>query len=415
MMAMHENRSYQAMQRLVTTVPAKSRVHDYSRRTVFPIWTPGGALTLTRQNKVISLFCGPGGFDQGFSDAGFETLLALDKDPSSVMTHRQNHPSAEALVFDLTDPNTVDFIWNQCQVRFLDGPPVGIIGGPPCQSFSVGNSHKREDDPRLGLPIVYARIIGALNKRYMNQIHFFVFENVLSIRHAEAYHEFKNQVRNCGFEVFEQVLDAQDFGVPQVRRRLFIVGVNRRLHRRVGHGPGRVPFLFPSPVTSPNACGDVLRSITHEPVIANSGLTPEEVNAVAGHWNHWCMEPKSNKFRSRIVDKDLNGKSYRIAEVDLTSPTLLPELSGGKSFKIIDETKPSYTVAYGHREVHIHPDGHRRLSVYEAMRLQGFPEQYRMIGTLSDQIRLVSEVVSPPVAMHLARAINRQLELFPDR
>lgn len=364
------------------------------------------------QNKLISLFCGPGGFDAGFHAAGYETLLAVDKDRPAVMTHRRNHVSADALVLDLTATWAVDFIWEQCQVRFHDEPPVGIIGGPPCQSFSVGNSHKVDDDPRHRLPLVYANIIGELNQRFRNELRFFVFENVPSIKSTASYHDFKERVQQLDFEVFEQELDAQFFGVPQARRRLFVVGINRKQHKLVGRRRSKVAFKFPAPVSEPIACGGTLRGVTREAVIANSKLDPEDVQAVSGHWNHWCMEPKSSKFRRQILDQEYQGKPYRIAEPDQNQPSSLARRMGGKSFKIIDEEKPSYAVAYGHREVHIHPNGHRRLSVYEALLLQGFSPEYRFMGTLSDQIRLVSEVVAPPVARHLAEAINQQLKLF---
>jgi DNA (cytosine-5)-methyltransferase 1 len=81
----------------------------------------------------------------------------------------------------------------------------------------------------------------------------------------------------------------------------------------------------------------------------------------------------------------------------------------GRAFRVLAWDEPSWTVAYGHREVHVHPSGKRRLSVYEAMLLQGYPPDYRLMGTLSDQIRLVSDAVAPPVAAALARRINEVL------
>lgn len=81
----------------------------------------------------------------------------------------------------------------------------------------------------------------------------------------------------------------------------------------------------------------------------------------------------------------------------------------GRSFRTLSWDKPSWTVAYGHREVHVHPDGHRRLSVYEAMLLQTFPKSYRLTGNISAQIRLVSEAVPVRLAWHIALSIKRSL------
>jgi DNA (cytosine-5)-methyltransferase 1 len=124
-----------------------------------------------------------------------------------------------------------------------------------------------------------------------------------------------------------------------------------------------------------------------EPVHFSKGLTREDIPF---HPNHWCMKPKSDKF---------------------TTGRMIPGEIMGRSFRVLPWDQPSYTVAYGHREVHVHPSGKRRLSVYEAMRLQGFPEKYELIGTLSDQIRIVSEAVAPPVARAIAEQLKLQLEL----
>src|SRR5690349_20068047 len=112
--------------------------------------------------SVISLFCGPGGLDQGFQDAGFTTKLAYDSDAAAVATHRRNHPDAGALGADLSviDSETIVEEWIR---RSPYEPPVGVIGGPPCQSFSITNVYQTDDDPRHLLPEHYARIIKHLN------------------------------------------------------------------------------------------------------------------------------------------------------------------------------------------------------------------------------------------------------------
>ncbi len=92
--------------------------------------------------------------------------------------------------------------------------PVGVIGGPPCQAFSFSNVHTRFDDPRLNLPENYAHILAELNKYY--GLDFFVFENVLGLKHkahSELFSYFKGLFASAGFTTFEDELDAQDFGV----------------------------------------------------------------------------------------------------------------------------------------------------------------------------------------------------------
>lgn len=363
------------------------------------------------RNRLISLFCGPGGFDEGFRQAGFVTRIAADIDRAALLTHRLNHGQTRQIPLDLSRRYVAEHIFREWQTWYPGETPVGIIGGPPCQSFSVGNSSEgRETDPRNKLPKAYGQIITQLNQMFRNKISFFVFENVLPIKKSQAYLDFQKQVDAAGFAVFESELDAVNFGVPQERRRLFIVGINREQHKALA----KKGFAFPKGTDERRASRTVFEQIEHEPVIANSGLTPEEVAMVAGHRNHWCMQPESSRFRSSIQTLFLlNRKPYTVSMVDpLKAPSA--RKMGGKSFKILDPDRPSYTVAYGHREVHFHPNEHRRLSVYEAMLLQGFPKDYEFDGSLSDQIRLVSEVVSPPVAHALAVAIRQQLHLkFP--
>jgi DNA (cytosine-5)-methyltransferase 1 len=107
------------------------------------------------------------------------------------------------------------------------------------------------------------------------------------------------------------------------------------------------------------------------------------------HANHWCMVPRSDRFFDGSLEEgDLLGRPFRVLRWD----------------------EPSWTVAYGHREVHVHPSAKRRLSVYEAMCLQGFPKEYELCGTLSDQIRLVSDAVPPPLAEAIATSIARVLD-----
>ena len=120
-----------------------------------------------------------------------------------------------------------------------------------------------------------------------------------------------------------------------------------------------------------------------EPQYFSHGLNSE---LIPFHPNHWTMKPKSARF---------------LAPIDA--------IKGARSFIRLGWDKPSRTVAYGHREIHVHPNGHRRLSIYEAMRLQGFPIEYRLTGTLSEQVTQVSNAVPPPVAECIAKSIRELL------
>lgn len=333
---------------------------------------------------LLSLFCGAGGLDLGFERADFKIGLAFDKKADSVRSYNHNRPEDVhghcADVNDIT-LEALDKLWGS------EFHPDGVIGGPPCQSFSQANRSITDTDPRHQLPLVYARLLKDLNAR--NPVKFFVMENVKGLRsglHAHRLALFKKALGDAGFHVSEHLLNAADYDTPQSRERLFIVGLNRQLF---GKAAWRRPSKAPAAKRS-RPLSSVLKGIP-EPAHFSKGADPE---AFPHHRNHWCMAPKSPRFANR-----------ELTEGD----------SSHRSFKVLAWDKPSVTVAYGHREVHVHPGCHRRLSVYEGMQLQGFPHEYELLGSLSSQIDQVSEAVPPPMAEAVARSLSAMLERLGER
>lgn len=342
---------------------------------------PSSGASLHQQNKpiLLSLFCGPGGMDQGFKDAGFHTNIAFDIDQDCVNTFNRNHAKGKAVAHraDIREV-TLQTIYDLAGETFA---PIGVIGGPPCQSFSISNMHQSDDDPRHSLPTHYARLLKLLNQN--NPISFFLFENVpglLSEKHAHRFKLFKTQFRNAGFKIYVKTLNAKHFGVPQDRERVFIVGINKELHPDA-------KWRWPRRQKQIQTVRQTIESLP-EPVYNSRGLLPEHIPT---HPNHLCMVPRSSKF---------------------STAGALPEGgSWGRSFRTLKWDEPSWTVAYGNREVHVHPKGHRRLSMYEAMLLQSFPFHYTLVGNISAQTRLVSEAVAPRMAWHLANSIRTCLSI----
>ena len=339
----------------------------------------------TPNRPVLSLFSGAGGLDLGFERAGFQPLLALDSQSVAVETYNYNRRErgAVAHVVDLATEKPAAIIDRWEQSAGSDTPPVGFVGGPPCQAFSESNVHRIENDPRSLLPLAYAELLRAFNERYEHRLRFFAFENVAGLGyrpHADSLCEILQRFRDAGFEQVEPImLDALDFGVPQRRRRMFIVGFH----------PADSQVKFISPIGDSSVRVTVREAIGRlkNPVPFARKLNPADVGL---HPNHWHMNPRSDKFRSGT-----NEPGHHL----------------GRSFRRLHWDEPSLTVAFGHREVAVHPDGTRRLSILEAMLLQGFPSSYVLRGTLSDQIRLVSDAVPPPLAEALALAVAASLDL----
>jgi len=335
---------------------------------LFP--TNGKHVAARKSYEILSLFCGAGGLDTGFSRAGFRTIIAIDNCPDAIRTYNENSGGRVAHQADLSQLSPQTFI----DLIPAGSRPVGLIGGPPCQGFSRGNVCADPADPRNRLPFRYADLLAAANRRY--GLHFFVFENVAGIaapRHASRLAGIVSRFRRAGFRVYLGYLNAADFSVPQNRRRLFIVGLNSDLY-------GGVEFQFPAGTSTHRTVRDAIAGLP-EPEFYRRGLTPE---TIPFHPNHWTMVPKSSKFAwGRVSD--------------------------GRSFKRLEWDKVSPTVAYGNREVHVHPNGGRRLSVLEAMLLQGFPREYMLTGSLSSQITQVSNAVPPPVAEAIAVSLKSVL------
>lgn len=321
---------------------------------------------------VLSLFSGAGGLDLGFEDAGFDVDLALDLRRDSITSYNQNRSEpSRGMVQDVRyiTPERLDALAS----RVLR--PTGVIGGPPCQSFSRATSNS-DSDPRHDLPLHFVRLVRELNRRH--PVQFFTFENVpglLRPRHAGRFASIVDAFGHAGFRVFSTVLNARDFGVPQNRPRLILVGLNRDLFPSTD-------WVAPAPArAAPRTVRETIGGFP-EPTLWRRGMVAADV---AFHPNHWCMVPKSRVFGD--------------------AGALVPGTARGRSFRTLEWDRPSPTVAYGNREVHVHPSCRRRLSVHEAMRLQGFPSRYVLYGSLSSQITQVSEAVPPPLAQAVAESI----------
>ncbi|MDP9175738.1 MAG: DNA cytosine methyltransferase [Planctomycetota bacterium] len=323
------------------------------------------------KRQLLSLFCGAGGLDEGFAAAGFETVFAVDNCPDAVGSFNHNAGHEIAIKRDLASLTAEKFL----ELIPKSAQPIGLIGGPPCQGFSRGNVNSIPNDPRNLLPYRYADLLACANERY--GLDFFVFENVAGLlgpKHAQRLGRIVERLRGAGFKVFHHDLDAKAFSVPQRRRRLFVVGLNNKRY-------ADVEFEFPKGNEKLVTVGDVLRHLP-TPTFFSRGLLPEQV---AHHRNHWTMVPKSEKFKGGTT-------------------------TDGRSFKRLKWDEVSPTVAYGHREVHVHPDGTRRLSIYEALLLQGFRKEFELVGSLSAQVTQVSNAVPPPLGKAIAEQIARVIE-----
>ncbi|MCY4157723.1 MAG: DNA cytosine methyltransferase [Gammaproteobacteria bacterium] len=366
----------------------------------------------------IDLFCGAGGLSEGFQQAGFRILAGNDFDEHAGATFSLAHDTAEFL------PGAIEEI-SADHLLEATGLEKGeldcLIGGPPCQAFSVYNHQRGLHDKRSRLFEEYLRIVRGLAPKWV------VMENVTGITSAgkgKAVKQILAGLSELGYSVDMRTLRAEEHGVPQERRRVFFVG-NRLglpvLWPQPTHGRGLLPF-----VTVEEAISDL-------PKLKNGeDAGPASYRAPARSGFQAMMRGDStvvhNHAAPRLAPINLQrmkhigpGGSWRDIPHDL-----LP--AGMKKARRCDHTKRygrlrndglSSTVLTKcdiHWGAYIHPEQDRVLTVREAARLQSFPDRFQFQGARTEQFVQVGNAVPPVLGKRVAQAMLRAMQLAePER
>lgn len=334
--------------------------------------------------RVVSLFCGAGGLDLGFADAGFRIVYATDWDKDSCDTYRANIGDhvEQADVAELKGASLP-----QCEV---------VIGGPPCQGFSVAG-HMDPDDPRSKMVWHFVRLVRELAPKL------FVMENVKALsalsRWRAVREELMYQLCSAGYRAEMLVLNARDFGVPQSRERVFFIGTSEGLPP-----VGRVDATCDQIVT----VRDVLEKLPEPGVPPNLGVCKAKV-----------VPAKNPVLRRSLYAGMLFNGQGRPTNLDSTVNTL-PATMGGNRTPIVDEEelrhrKPSWVKAY-HRRLMAGgasatraPARLRRITVTEAALLQTFPLGFEFSGRQTSQYRQIGNAVPAKLGRAVAEAVMRSL------
>lgn len=322
--------------------------------------------------KVVSLFSGCGGLDLGFEKAGFDVVWANEYDSSIHATYRLNHPNTHLCTLDIREIQTNDI--PDCD---------GIIGGPPCQSWSLGGKCLGIEDERGKLVYDYIRIVKDKKPK------FFVMENVpgmVTPRHFEAFNEFLNLFRNAGYVVKYELMNAADFQIPQERQRVIIVGTRNDLN---------VEYLFPTkldslPVTLSRAIGD----LKYPPTPYYNERVNVENNVIPNH--DYYTGPYDSKFMARNRVRGWDELSFTIQAQAKNEP-LHPQAP-----------KMVYVSSNKRKFVEVKENLYRRLSVRECARIQTFPDSFRFIyEKVTDGYKMVGNAVPPRLAYYIALSIKQ--------
>lgn len=327
--------------------------------------------------NLISLFSGAGGLDLGFEKAGFNISMANEYDKGIWATYEANH-SAPLIKGDIRNIKDTDF------PNKIDG----IIGGPPCQSWSEAGSLRGINDSRGQLFFDYIRILK--NK----QPKFFLAENVsgmLASRHSEAVKNIIQQFEDCGYNLTLTLVNAADYGVPQDRKRVFYIGFRKDL---------KIDFKFPNP-TTPNAkdkltMKDAIGDLVDTPVPA---LPKNKTNGDLEIPNHeYYIGAYSTIFMSRNRVRGWNEQAFTV-QASGRQCQLHPQ---APKMKFIEKNKRIFVPGY--------EDLYRRLTVRECARIQGFPDDFKFIYTDVDYgYKMIGNAVPINLANIIACSIKDAL------
>ena len=355
----------------------------------------------------IDLFCGAGGLSAGFEMAGFKVLAGNDWFDAAGQTFAQTHPHAHFIPGPIEALNVEHLMKTTGLKR---GELTVLVGGPPCQAYSVYNHGRGMHDARATLFREYLRMVKGLQPEWI------VMENVAgiySIGGGEAVRAIKSELSALGYSVDEKLLRAEEYGVPQERRRVVFIG-NRIgapiSHPQPTHGPGRLPF-----VTIEDAISDLpnLENGQDLGVIRyKTGPSSDYQRLLRGNRTHVANHsaPRLGKVNLDRLEHIPPGGSWRDIPYEL-----LPD--GMKRAKRSDHTKRYGRMTWDglsctvltkcdiHWGAYIHPEQKRAISVREAARLQSFPDSFEFAGSKTEQYVQVGNAV-PPI---LGRAIGTHL------
>jgi DNA (cytosine-5)-methyltransferase 1 len=328
--------------------------------------------------NLISLFSGAGGMDLGFKKAGFNIAMANEYDKSIWATYEKNHDTP-LIKGDIRKVDHSEF--PDCD---------GIIGGPPCQSWSEAGSLKGIDDARGQLFFEFIRILEEKKPK------FFVAENVsgmMAKRHSPAVEHIVGLFEDAGYDVFIDMLDANGFNVPQNRKRVFYIGFRKDLE---------VDFEFPKPSDEKLVLRDAIWDLKETAI---PSLEKNKTNGVDCEvLNHeYFTGGYSTIYMSRNRVRSWDEPSFTIQ----ASGRQAPQHPQAPKMKKVEKNKQIF--------IEGKEDLYRRLSIRECARIQTFPDDFEFVYTnLNDAYKMIGNAVPVELACAVAKQIKLALDAVCD-
>ncbi|MYB75884.1 MAG: DNA (cytosine-5-)-methyltransferase [Chloroflexi bacterium] len=341
--------------------------------------------------RVLDLFSGCGGLSYGLSQAGLNIVAGVDDWEDALLTFKHNHPNSVVVTMDLSncDPSKIE--------KTAGGHFDIIVGGPPCQGFSI--SGKRDpNDSRNGLYLGFVRAVEHFRPKI------FLMENVpnlLSMDGGRFKDEIVKDFEKLGYEIKLEILTASDYGVPQNRRRVIMVGM---LGKNTFSFPP--PALFSSKITTAEAIGD-LPEMSVDDGSQNkrraSNAYQRMMRALTNEiYNHETTDHNAKTVETIALVPD--GGNYKNLPRNLQSTRKV-----NIAWTRYSSNKPSHTIDTGHRH-HFHYKYNRVPTVRESARLQSFPDHFIFFGSKTSQYRQVGNAVPPIMAEKIGKELVRAFE-----
>ncbi|MFZ1693057.1 MAG: DNA cytosine methyltransferase [Flavobacteriales bacterium] len=370
--------------------------------------------------KAISLFAGAGGCSLGFKQAGYDVVFATDFDKAAMQTYALNFTGANIARKDICE---LDFEQLLASLKLKSGELDVLIGGPPCQGFSTAGP-RFWDDPRNHLLKQYVRAIEVIKPKWLMMEN---VEGLLTTKDGEYVAEVVKAFVRLGYRVRLEKVYAHEYGVPQRRKRVIIVG------NRLGKD-----FMFPSATVPSHGRifrkgGVTLAQAFHglpEPSAENK---PLGYNAdMHGHWAEFLASSSglvSDQFAPQVDPLQLQriaalgpGQTMKDLPEHLQHPSFQKranrrvmdgtpsEKRGGSpsGLKRLHADEPSLTITGAATREFIHPTEDRTLTLREAARAQTFPDDFTFVGNQSDRIQQIGNAIPPLLARVFAEHIAEQ-------
>ncbi len=332
--------------------------------------------------NVISLFSGCGGLDLGFEKSGFHIPVANEFDPTIYETFKVNHPKTHLIEGDIRQVTREDI------APFIKGEIAGIIGGPPCQSWSEAGSLRGIEDARGQLFFDYIRILKEFKPK------FFLAENVsgmLANRHSEAVKNILKMFEDAGYDVSMTLVNAKDYGVAEERKRVFYIGFRNDL---------KINFVFPEGSTKDDEKKLTLKDIiwdlqeTAVPSASKNKHNPDAINN-----NEYFTGAFSSIFMSRNRVKGWDEQAFTV-QASGRQCQLHPQAP-----KMVKFDKNDCRFVEGQEHLY------RRMTIREVARVQGFPDDFKFIYTdTNNAYKMIGNAVPVNLAYEIAVAIKEALE-----